>query len=109
MDNIKKIVNKYNKITNEIDNCKKNLDIIIANMNDNEENTSESSESSEEMEIDNINKNIEELEIIKDNINQNIDTIGLEELINVFYVANNIITKTKKCLEQQKLEIKNIE
>ena len=128
IDGIKKLVNKHNLITNNINYCKNAINSITDKMNiidknnnhsENEsENESEnSSEESEKDELENSSNEIGhdkfitcgiELEGLKQRISGNIDNLDLEEMMILYNRAIELINESNKYLKQQKIEIINI-
>ena len=107
MTSIKKLVSKYNKIHTNIEKCRIVLKDIENSINNDTEDENISS-SSEELENDQFLKNLNDLEEIKNKIN-NTENIDIEEMYNYYQKSKKIIKKCNQYLEEQKMEIVNID
>lgn len=103
IDGIKKLVNTYNIIQKEIDICKEYLDEIIININ------SEIELSDKILTYEEYINNMKELETIKQNMNENLENIELEDLKNLYLQSTNMIKECQNYLENQKMQIENVD
>lgn len=103
IDGIKKLVNTYNIIQKDIDICKEYLDEIIININ------SEAELSDKILTYEEYINNMKELETIKQNMNENLENIELEDLKNLYLQSTNMIKECQNYLENQKMQIENVD
>ncbi len=102
INGIKKLVNKHNTISNNINNCKNILENISSSIKINED-------ISYSIECDKYIKNMEEIEQLRQKINNNMESLSIEELINIYNRALMLIRESTKYLKEQKMEIINID